>query len=236
MGSFTRRPALATPSPRVRGEGRGEGRSRGRCGKDYVPNAFDILQDFIVPEMEDAIAALCQPLIAYGVAPVFGVLAAVDFDNESFLPTNKIDDIRPDGFLTHEFESTERSRTQEAPKLPFSLSGISPQSPGQPRLRHFCAAHASRPPHPNPLPARGKREQPAARPGHVPVPANSGRFQPERTHGLTSPRIIFSKPVPRSIIGGALVRAALSFARSAAVAASSMAYSSLPAIAVSTTP
>jgi hypothetical protein len=142
------------------------GRCRRRCGKDCVPNPFDIFQDFIVPKTEDMVAALCEPPIACGIAAVCSVLAAIDLNDESYLPTNKIDDIRPNGFLTHELKSTKRSRTEVLPKLLFRLRRISPQSPSQPRLRYLCAAHASRPPHPNPLPACGEREERASWPSH----------------------------------------------------------------------
>jgi hypothetical protein len=50
-----------------------------------------------------------EPLFADGAAAVIGVLAAVDLDDEPLLSTDKIYDIRPDRFLTHEFESGERS-------------------------------------------------------------------------------------------------------------------------------
>ena len=77
---------------------------------------------------------LCEPSIAHRIAVAFGVLAAVKLDYESFLSANKIDDMGPDRVLTHEFESTKRSRTEVPPKLLFSLVGISSQSPGQPRI------------------------------------------------------------------------------------------------------
>jgi len=78
---------------------------------------------------------LCEPSIAHGVAAVFGVLAAIDLDHEPLLPTNKIDDIRPDGSLTHEFESGQRPGATVSPKLLFSLRRISSQSSGYLGLR-----------------------------------------------------------------------------------------------------
>lgn len=49
-----------------------------------------------------------KPSIADGVAFALGVLAAIDFDDKPLLSTDKIDEIRPDWLLTHEFESAER--------------------------------------------------------------------------------------------------------------------------------
>jgi hypothetical protein len=48
-------------------------------------------------------------LIARSVVAVFGMLTAIDLDYESLLSTNKIDDIRSDGLLTHEFKLGKRS-------------------------------------------------------------------------------------------------------------------------------
>ena len=103
---------------------------------------------------------LCEPSIAHRIAVAFGVLAAVKLDYESFLSANKIDDMGPDRVLTHEFESTKRSRTEVPPKLLFSLVGISSQSPGQPRLRYLGAAHALTPPHPTLSPRAGRGSPP----------------------------------------------------------------------------
>ena len=99
-----------------------------------------------------------EPLIADGVASVLSVLAAIDLDDEPLLSTNKIDDIWPDRLLTHEFESAERPRTKVSPKFSFGGRRIFPQLSRQTCLRYVCATHASKPPHPNPLPARGERE------------------------------------------------------------------------------
>ena len=60
-----------------------------------------------------------EPLIADGVASVLGVLAAIDLDNKPFLSADKVDHVRPDRLLTHEFESAERPRTKASPKLSF---------------------------------------------------------------------------------------------------------------------
>jgi hypothetical protein len=50
---------------------------------------------------------LHEPSIAHSVGSAFGVLTAIDLDHEPLLSANKIDDVRPDGFLTHEFEAGE---------------------------------------------------------------------------------------------------------------------------------
>ncbi len=79
------------------------GRRRRRCREDCIPNAFDIFQHFVVPETEDPVTVINEPLIADSVASVIGMLATIDLDDEPFLSTDKIYDIRTDRLLTHEF-------------------------------------------------------------------------------------------------------------------------------------
>ncbi len=102
-----------------------------------------------------------KPLIADGVAFAIGVLATVNLDDEPFLSTDQIYNIRPDRFLTHEFESAERPGAKISPKLAFSDCRISPQLPAQTRLHYVCATHAARPPHPtlSPQAGRGSHER-----------------------------------------------------------------------------
>ena len=156
-------PAWRLPLP-ARGERVGvRGRRRRRCREDCVPYAFDISEHFVIPETQDTVAAFDEPLITGRVTLVICVLAAVDFDDEPLLSTGKIDDIRTNRLLTHKFETAERPGAKISPELSFGTCRISSQLPSQTRLRYVCATHASRPPHPNPLPARGERELRAAR-------------------------------------------------------------------------
>jgi hypothetical protein len=66
-----------------------------------------------------------EPLFAHNIATVIGVLTAVDLDNESLLSADKIYDIRPNRFLTDEFESGERAGAKVSPQLGFGVCGIS---------------------------------------------------------------------------------------------------------------
>jgi hypothetical protein len=85
------------------------GRWRRRCGKDYVPNAFDISEHFIVPESQYAIAMTREPSIADGVAWIGLVLPAVHFD-ETLFAADEVNDVGADWFLSHELETAESSR------------------------------------------------------------------------------------------------------------------------------
>ena len=152
-GSFIRRVALATPSPRSRGEGRGEGALQRTQWQRLYPKPLRY-SPRLVPETENAIAVLCEPLVAHGVAAVFGVLATIDLNHQPLLSTNKIDDIRPDRFLTHELEPSQRSGTKVSPKLlvqlALNLSAIVSQTASLLPLRHACVEAPS----PQPSPRR----------------------------------------------------------------------------------
>jgi hypothetical protein len=65
-----------------------------------------------------------EPSIAYQVTFVIGVLATVNLDDEPPLTANKIDDIRPNGFLPHEFETIQRSRAKVFPQQLLSSGRI----------------------------------------------------------------------------------------------------------------
>jgi hypothetical protein len=49
-----------------------------------------------------------EPLITHDVASALGVLASIDLDDNPFLSADKVDHIRPDWLLTHEFEPAQR--------------------------------------------------------------------------------------------------------------------------------
>ena len=128
------------------------GRHRRRCGENRLPNAFDISQHLVIPEPQDTEPMFDEPLIADGVASVLGVLAAIDFDDKPFLSADKVDHVRPDRLLTHEFKSAERPRTKAPPKLSFGECGVFAQLSGQTRFRYVGTTHATRPPSSQPSP------------------------------------------------------------------------------------
>jgi len=81
------------------------GRFRRRCGEDSFPNAFDISKYFIIPKAQHAVTMVGQPSITDRVARVCRVLTAVDFDDESLLAADKVNDVGTDRFLADEFEA-----------------------------------------------------------------------------------------------------------------------------------
>jgi hypothetical protein len=81
------------------------GRCRRHGREDRFPNAFEIFQHLIIPEAQNAIAVIRQPLIADGVAFVISVLTSVDFDHQPPLSANEIDNVRTNRLLANKFES-----------------------------------------------------------------------------------------------------------------------------------
>ncbi len=60
-----------------------------------------------------------QPLIAYRVALIRRVLAAIYLDDKPLLTANKIDKVRTDRLLAHELEARKRTSAKILPKPPF---------------------------------------------------------------------------------------------------------------------
>ena len=66
-------------------------------------NAIRVFQNIVVPESQDAIAALIQPVRSHGIfCGLFAVLSAVHFDNEPCIKANEVDDIGTDWCLAAE--------------------------------------------------------------------------------------------------------------------------------------
>src|ERR1700746_993445 len=93
-----------------------------------------------------------------------GMLAVVDFNNQSLLTTNKIYDIGSNRLLADKLGARERTSAQSIPQFPFRFAGIPSQSAGAIRRGSICVTHTRTPPHPTrfarrSLPARGERKQ-----------------------------------------------------------------------------
>jgi hypothetical protein len=104
---FNQRCGLATPSPRLRGEGGVRGRCRRRCREDCLPNPFNISQNFVVPETQHAMTMFDEPSVADGVAFVISMLAAIDLNDNTFLSADKIGGVGPDRLPAHKLEPAE---------------------------------------------------------------------------------------------------------------------------------
>ena len=86
---------------------------------------FDVPHHVIVPVAQDAIVMIAKPLVTNGVAFARRVLSAVDFNNQALLPADQIDDVRTNGFLTHELHSAKGAGSDTVPQPLFRNGGPS---------------------------------------------------------------------------------------------------------------
>ena len=114
---------------------------------DCLQYSVSVFNHVVVPEAQGAIAMIAKPLVANYVAFVFGMLSAIDFDDQSLFPANEVHDVRSDGFLPDEFHSAEGSRTKPIPKSLLGKSGVTAKAPRGFCLSNLCAAHEKVPPH-----------------------------------------------------------------------------------------
>jgi hypothetical protein len=93
---------------------------RGRLGTQSVCNRFQhtlhIAHDIVVPEPQNAIVMLLQPSIAHAITFIVSMLPAIQLDNQSSFPTNKICNVGTDWLLPNKFVTIDRSRTNSIPK------------------------------------------------------------------------------------------------------------------------
>src|SRR5262245_53727328 len=89
-----------------------------------------------------------EPPVAYDIAFVGRVLPAVDFYDQPPRPTHKIDDVRPDRFLTNEFTAVNRTSAQPIPEFEFSLRRLKAKAACTFARLYIRATHAELPPHP----------------------------------------------------------------------------------------
>jgi hypothetical protein len=93
--------------------------------KNFCKHRIELLQDLVVPEAQDAVAARIQQFGARIVKFSHRrMLPAVNLDDELFLQTNKIHDIRRNRILAPELESTEFTGPQTPPKFPLGVGLI----------------------------------------------------------------------------------------------------------------
>src|SRR5215475_10012789 len=151
------------PLPAKRGEG---GPSAARDRQDTV----FVGQYLRIPESQNLITLRSERGITRKVAWIVGVLSSIDLDDESFLATHEIDDIRADGLLPNEFEIAKPSVAEREPQLRFSIGGLAAKPPLYANLLSIRTTHdVGFAPHParatgarHPLPAsqgegRGRR-------------------------------------------------------------------------------
>jgi len=115
-------------------------------------NAFEIAQDVVVPEPYDVITRFFQPAGPRNIrGGTFGMLSAIDLDNQIQLERDEIDDAAGDRLLPLERDAQETPITTLAPDQLLGIRHLA-------RKRTRSLAHL-RDPSPHPLP-NGERAKP----------------------------------------------------------------------------
>lgn len=89
-----------------------------------VRHAIKIFEYLIIPKSQDSKAGLLKVAGAFCIMldrSIVGMLASVEFDNQSRIRTIKIDNIRPFGNLSFEFISVQAPIAQFRPEFLFSF-------------------------------------------------------------------------------------------------------------------
>ncbi len=93
----------------------------GDCILYRLQNAIEMVDDIVVPESDDAIAATMQINCTAFVIQTVGVLTSVDFDDEPQFVARKIREEGTDRRLSTKMMRLERLMAQMLPKLFLGL-------------------------------------------------------------------------------------------------------------------
>ena len=99
--------------------------------QDCIKDAIFTFRNLVGPKSDHAKAPGSKPFRAFGVMSQLRglrVLNAIDFDNESFFKTHKVDHEYADRVLASKAVSAELPVSQAIPKRPFALAHIAAQS------------------------------------------------------------------------------------------------------------
>ena len=86
-----------------------------RCGEYGRHDIVGIPEYIVVPETQDAKSAARQFFVTDAIVFVFGMLTAIDLDNQSCLETSEVSDVSADWYLPTELESIETAVAKARP-------------------------------------------------------------------------------------------------------------------------
>ena len=89
-----------------------------------------------------------EPLVAYFVALVCGVLAAIDFNDHALLPTSEVDDVGSNRLLADELMTSESPGAEPVPESCFCVGGGAPKVASARGFFQVSAAHCCNSPSP----------------------------------------------------------------------------------------
>ena len=85
------------------------------CGNNCIANIVDPRKNFSVPKPQDGKTHGQHVLIAHCIAIIFGVLAAIGFDDKHRLPASEVGKIRAKWILAREFVTAKATAFQFQP-------------------------------------------------------------------------------------------------------------------------
>ncbi len=134
-------------------------------GRNRFQNARHIAEHLVIPEPQNPVVVLHEPIIAGSIDRVIRVLSSVHLDYETMLATDKIDDIWTNRYLPNELVAVKSARSEAVPQSGLRVGSGSSQASGAPGPDFVSRSHVETPPHParfarRPLPARGERLAP----------------------------------------------------------------------------
>ena len=107
------------------------GRRWWKMSSNRLPNPFHVLQYFVVPESYHLESLDFEPLRSRGISLLlFGMLPAVQFDDEFLFETDKVDNVISDGLLASEFEALRLFGAQMLPQQSLGVGGVFAQTLG----------------------------------------------------------------------------------------------------------
>jgi hypothetical protein len=98
-------------------------RGRLQRGFDRGPNAIEILQHVVIPETKH-VETLTLQVRGSGRVALNRMLAAINFDNQASLGTQKVNDISIDLHLATESKTRELAITKDAPQIALGVGRI----------------------------------------------------------------------------------------------------------------
>jgi hypothetical protein len=141
---------------------RGSLRERGRDGFKY---ARHVAQHVVIPEAQNTVVVVDEPLVPDHVARIIGVLASIELNNETTFAANQIDRVWTDWLLPDELVDIEAARPEPVPQSFLRFRCGPSQASSALGFDLISSSQADTPPHPDcfairPLPARGERLAP----------------------------------------------------------------------------
>lgn len=171
--------SIPLSSFRGRGQGEGNGIIRFHMPSNDLQDGWRLQQDFVVPKPQHPIPERLQESCPFGVFGPYGlgaVLIAVDFHNKPGFGAEKVGHKRSDGMLTTKLFAGQPSASEVMPQKSFGIGLVLAKKTGcgSGGVWFFKGFHESAwrfaevlrfvhtgplPPHPDPLPLRGGREE-----------------------------------------------------------------------------